>query len=337
MSNKTMRAVRVHDFGGPNMLSYDEVAIPEPGPGEVLIRVAAAGLNPPDWYVREGMPGIPKELLPPIDLPTILGTDVSGVVEAVAADVTDFAAGDAVFGLLRFPDSLQSGAYAEYVTAPATDLAHKPAGVDHVAAAAAAMSALTAWQYLIELGHDQPSPFQAELHQPVEMNPDTTVLVNGAAGGVGHFAVQLAKWKGARVIAVASGAHEAFLRELGADQFIDYTKQRPEDVAHDIDIVVDCVGGPASQRLLPVLKRGGAMFPVYLAEFDPDEVKRLGVTVSLTQVRADGHQAEQVAQLIDDGTLRPAIDSTYPLAHAHEAHERAARGHIQGKIVLTVP
>jgi NADPH:quinone reductase-like Zn-dependent oxidoreductase len=336
MTGNTMNAVRAHGFGGPEVLRYDEVAVPELRPGEVLVRVSAVGVNPPDWYMREGMPGVPPELLPPISLPITLGTDVSGVVEAVASDVEEFAVGDAVFGLLRFPTSLQGSAYAEYVTAPASDLARKPASIDHRDAAGAAMAGLTAWQFLIELGHDHPSPFQPARHHPVAIDSDTRVLVNGAAGGVGHFAVQLAKWKGAHVIAVASGEHEAFLRELGADEFIDYTENRPEDIAHDIDLVLDTVGGPDSRRLLRVLKRGGALFPVYLAEYDPDEVERLGVTISATQVRSNGQQLEQLAQLIEAGTLRVAIDSTYPLADAQQAHERAARGHIEGKIVLTV-
>jgi NADPH:quinone reductase-like Zn-dependent oxidoreductase len=336
VSENTMKAVRVHRFGGPEVLRYEEVPVPEPAPGEVLVRVSAVGVNPPDWYMREGMPGVPPEMLPPMRLPIILGTDVSGVVKAVAADVEGFEVGDEVFGLLRFPASLQGSAYAEYVTAPAADLAHKPAGVSHLDAAAMSMAALTAWQFLIELGHNHPSPFQSEQHRPVAIDSSTTVLVNGAAGGVGHFAVQLAKWKGARVIAVASGAHEAFLRELGAHEFIDYTKHRPEDSARNVDLVLDTVGGPDSRRLLRVLKPGGALFPVYLAEYDPQEVTKLGVTTSATQVRSSGQQLAQIARLIETGTLRVAIDSTYSLADARQAHERAARGHIEGKIVLTV-
>jgi NADPH:quinone reductase-like Zn-dependent oxidoreductase len=336
MSEKTMRAIRIHEFGGPEALRLDEVPVPEPQAGEVLVRVHAVGVNPPDWYMREGMPGVPPELLPPIDLPLVPGTDVSGVVVAVAAGVEGFAPGDEVFGLLRFPTSPQGSAYADYVSAPATDLAHKPAGVGHAAAAGVPMAALTAWQYLVELGHDHPSPFQPEQHHPVPIDAGTTVLVNGAAGGVGHLAVQLAKWRGARVIAVASGAHEAFLRELGVDEFIDYTTVRPEEVARDVDLVLDTVGGPDSRRLLRVLKRGGALFPVYLAEYDPEELAELGVTTSATQVRANGRQLEGIGRLVEAGTLRVAIDSTFPLADARAAHERAARGHIQGKIILTV-
>lgn len=336
MPTNTMRAIRLHEFGGPEVLRHEEVPVPELKPGEVLVRVHAVGINPPDWYAREGMPNVPPELRPPFGLPLIPGTDVSGVVAAVAADVSGFAAGDEVIGLLNFPVSLQGSAYAEYVTASASDLARKPAAVDHVHAAGLPMSGLTAWQFLNEVGHDYPSPFQEARHRPVALDGETTVLINGAAGGVGHLALQLAKWKGARVIAVASGAHEKFLRELGADEFIDYAKDRPEEVARDIDLVLDTVGGPDSRRFLRTLKRGGSLYPVYFGEFNDEENARLGVTVTGTQVRSNGAQLAELGRLLDAGTLRVALDSTFPLADARAAHERAARGHIQGKIVLTV-
>ncbi|MFD5625814.1 NADP-dependent oxidoreductase [Streptomyces sp. NPDC127072] len=335
MPTHTMKAIRLHEHGGPEVLRYEEVPIPEPKPGEVLVRVHAAGLNPPDWYLRDGMANLPPETRPRFELPVIPGTDVSGVVEAVAPDVDGFSVGDEVFGLLRFP-SFEGSAYAEYVAARASDLALKPAGIDHVQAAGAPMAGLTAWQFLIELGHDHPSPFQAARHRPVPLDADTTVLVNGAAGGVGHLALQLAKWKGAHVIAVASGTHESFLRELGADRFIDYTKARPEELAHDVDLVLDAVGGPDSRRLLSTLKRGGSQFPVFFGEFDEEETAKLGVTVTGTQVRSNGAQLAELGSLLDAGTVRVAVDSTFPLADARAAHERAAQGHIQGKIVLTV-
>ncbi|WP_031030331.1 NADP-dependent oxidoreductase [Streptomyces sp. NRRL WC-3725] len=335
MPTHTMRAVRLHEHGGPEVLRYDTVPIPEPGPGEVLVRVHAAGVNPPDWYLRDGLTKMPGKTESTVSLPVIPGTDVSGVVEAVGADVDGLAVGDEVFGLLRFP-SFDGSAYAEYVAAPASDLARKPAGMDHVHAAGAPMALLTAWQFLIELGHDHPSPFQAAPHRPVALGAGTTALVNGAAGGVGHFALQLAKWKGAHVIAVASGAHESFLRELGADEFIDYTRSRPEELVHDVDLVLDTVGGPHSSRFLRTLKRGGALFPVFPGDFDEEETAKLGVTVSSAQVRSNGAQLAVAGRLLDAGTVRVAIDSTFPLADARAAHERAARGHIQGKIVLTV-
>lgn len=336
MTPETMKAIRLHQFGGPEVLRLEEVLVPVPQPGEVLVRVHAVGLNPPDWYVREGMPGVPLELRPPFTMPLVPGTDVSGVVEAVAADVDGFTVGDEVMGLLRFPTVVQGSAYAEYVTAPAADLARKPAAIDHVQAAGLPMSGLTAWQFLVEVGHDFPSPFQAAPHRPMALHSGTTVLINGAAGGVGHLALQLAKWKGAHVIAVASSAHETFLRDLGADEYIDYTKDSPEDVAHDVDLVLDTVGGPASRRFLRTLKRGGALYPVFFGEFDDDENAELGVTVTGTQVRSNGAQLAEIGHLLGPEILRVAVDSTFSLADAARAHERAARGHIQGKIVLRV-
>lgn len=338
MSNTTMKAVRQHAFGGPDVLQYEDAPMPELNPGEVLVRVHAVGVNPPDWYLRDGYKMLPPEWQPPVSFPLILGTDVSGVIAAVADDVTGFAVGDEVFAMVRFPTGLAGGsrAYAEYVSVPAEEVARKPAGVDHVQAAAAPMSLLTAWQFMIELGHDVQNPLQPNRHEPVPLE-GKTVLVNGAAGGVGHFAVQLAKWRGARVIAVASGEHTAMLRDLGADQIIDYTQTAAEDVVRDIDLVIDAVGGPTSGRFLRTLKRGGALFPVFPLGFSgSDEAEKLGVTVSSTQVRSSGAQLAELARLLDAGTIRAVIDSTYPLAEARKAHERAAAGHIRGKIVLTV-
>lgn len=338
MTSKHMKAIRQHQFGGPEVLHYEEAPLPVLKPGEVLVRVHAAGINPPDWYLRDGYRMLPPEWQPQVAFPVILGTDVSGVVEALADDVTQFAVGDEVYAMVRFPDGLagDSRAYAEYVSVPAADLARKPAGIDHVHAAAAPMSLLTAWQFLIALGHDAPNRLQPHQHIPVPLK-GKTVLINGAAGGVGHLLVQIAKWQGARVIAVASGRHEALLRELGVDQFIDYTKEVPEELVRDADLVIDAVGGPTSGRFLRTLKRGGALFPVFPLGFDGfDEAAARGVTVSATQVRSSGAQLAQLAQLLDAGTIRVVIDSTYPLAEARRAHERAARGNLQGKLVLTV-
>ncbi len=334
MSANTMKAIQLHEFGGPEVLRYEDVAVPELEAGEVLVRVHAIGINPPDWYLREGYKDLPPDWRPEVPLPVIPGTDVSGVVEAVAPDVEEFKVGDEVFGMIRFPSFGESRAYAEYIAAPAPELALKPAHIDHVHAAGAPMSGLTAWQFLIDVGHDHPNPLQAEPHRPVPLG-GKTVLINGAAGGVGHFAVQLAKWKGAHVIAVASSTQESFLRELGADEFIDYTKRAAEEVVHDVDLVVDTLGGPTTGRFLRTLKRGGALFPVFLGFSDREEAERLGVTVSSTQVRSNGPQLAEFGHLLDASRVRVAIDSTFPLADAQAAHKRAAQGHIQGKIVLT--
>jgi NADPH:quinone reductase-like Zn-dependent oxidoreductase len=331
----TMQAIQQHEFGGPEVLRYEETALPTLQPGEVLVQVHAVSLNPPDWYLRDGYKLLPPDWRPSVTMPLILGTDISGIVAAVATDVVAFAVGEEVFGMVRFPSAGESRGYAEYVAAPAADLARKPAGIDHVQAAGAPMAGLTAWQYFIDLGHIAPNPFQPELHRPVPLQ-GKRVLVNGAAGGVGHLAVQLATWQGAHVIAVASGKHEAFLRELGAAEFIDYTKTPPEDVVQDLDLVLDTVGGPTTGRFLRILKRGGALFPVFLGFADAEEASQRGITVSATQVRSNGSQLAEFGRLLEAGTVRVAIDSTFPLAEARQAHERAAHGHIQGKIVLTV-
>jgi NADPH:quinone reductase-like Zn-dependent oxidoreductase len=333
----TMKAIRFHEFGGPDVLRYEDVPTPELRSGEVLVRVHAVGLNPPDWYMRDGYrhKQLPEGLVPPIPLPAIPGSDASGVVEAVAEDVRDFAPGDEVFGMIRFPSFGDSMTYAEYVTAPADQLAHKPADVDHKTAAAAAMSGLTAWQFLIELGHAEQNPLQPGTHHPVPLE-GKTVMVNGAAGGVGHIGVQLAKWQGARVIAVASGGHREFLIGLGADEVIDYTTTRPEDVVRDVDLVFDTIGGPETARFLPTIKRGGALFPCFLGFDQYEHADQLGVTVSQTQVRSNGSQLEELGRLLADGTVRIALDAEFPLQDAAAAHERAEQGHIRGKLVLTV-
>ena len=333
-----MKAVRLHKFGGPDVLRYEDAPKPEAKPGEVLVRVQAVGLNPPDWYLRDGYRSLPPEWQPHPVFPLILGSDISGVVESVGEGATSFSPGDEVYAMVRFPADVMEGskAYAEYVSVPASELALKPTGIDHEHAAAAPMSLLTAWQFLIALGHDEPNPFQAGPHVPVPLS-GKTVLINGAGGGVGHLAVQLARWKGARVIAVASGKHEALMRDLGADQFIDYTKTPADAAIPDVDLVFDTVGGKAASRFLKTIRRGGALFLAFPLGFDAqDEAERLGITVSSTQVRSSGAQLKEAARLLDDGTVRVVIDSTYPLAEAVLAHERAEQGSIQGKIVLTV-
>ena len=337
MSN-VMKAVRLHGFGGPEMLKYEDAPQPEPQAGEVLVRVHAIGVNPPDWYLREGYKTLPPEWQPKVSFPLILGTDISGVVEAVADGVEGFAAGDEVYSMVRFPEGLagDSRAYAQYVSVPAAQLGRKPKAVGHLHAAGAPMSLLTAWQFLIELGHDVQNPLQSHRHEPVPL-AGKTVLVNGAAGGVGHFAVQLARWQGARVIGVASGQQEALVRELGASEFIDYTRTPPEDVARGVDLVVDAVGGPSTGRFLRTLKPGGALFPIFPLGFEgAEEARQLGFSVSTTQVRSNGAQLSRLGELLADGTVRVAIDSSFDLADAGKAHERAARGHIAGKIVLAL-
>lgn len=336
--SEMMKAVRLHEFGGPDVLRFEEAPRPQIDPGEVLVRVHAAGINPPDLYLRDGYRTMPPEWQPHPVFPIIIGTDISGVVAAVADDVAGFSIGDEVFSMVRFPDDLDkgSGAYAEYVRVSASELAHKPAGIEHADAGGAPMSLLTAWQFLVELGHDAPNPFQSFAHEPVPL-AGKTVVVNGAGGGVGHILVQLAKWRGAQVTAVASGKNRSLMQQLGVDRFIDYTKEAAEAVISEADLVVDAVGGPNLERFLPTLKRGGALFLVNPLGFTGHgEAAERGITVSSTQVRSNGPQLEKAGRLLGDGTVRIAIDSRFPLANAAAAHARAAKGGIQGKIVLTV-
>ncbi|WP_439213223.1 NADP-dependent oxidoreductase [Duffyella gerundensis] len=332
-----MKAVQLHAFGGPENLQYGETNRPVMGSNEVLVKVHAAGLNPPDWYLRDGYRALPPEWWPDSTFPLILGTDISGVVAAVGEDVSEFTIGNEVYSMVRFPQGVMhgSGAYADYVSVLSSELAMKPLHIGHVQAAGAPMSLLTAWQFLVGLGHDAPNPFQSFRHIPVPLE-GRTVLVNGAGGGVGHFAVQIAKWKGARVIAVASSRNEELMRELGADEFIDYTKITAETAVKNVDLVIDAVGGSNMERFLTCIKPGGALFLVNPLGFaGQEEALRKNITVSSTQVRSNGAQLAAAGSLLDEGIIRVVIDSTYPLAMASAAHQRAALGSIQGKIVLT--
>jgi len=320
--SKTMKAIQIYVEGGPEVLMYEDVPRPIAGPGEVLIRVFAAGVNPADWRARAGFPDVPepfRSAIPHIPRPSIPGFDVSGIVEAVGPDVTEFHADDAVYGMVRFPGGGKG--YAEYTLAPVTDLARKPVTIDHLHAAAVPMAALTAWQMLY-----------------LDVEPGQAVLVNGAAGGVGHFAVQLAKLKGARVIGVAAGRHEALLRELGITEFIDYTRVPVEQVVHDLDVVFDTVGGENS-HLLSVLRRGGRFIPVNLGNYSAERALEAGITLGTSHhqaLQSSGAQLAEIGTLIDAGQLQVIIDTVVPLAEARKAHERGEAGHLRGKIVLRV-
>jgi len=309
----TMKAVRLHAYGGPEVLVLEEALRPQAGPGEVLVRVHAVGVNPLDWKVRAGhVQGWLKHRLP-----LIPGWDVSGVVEAAAPDVTAFKVGEAVYGLL---DSSRDGAYAEYVAAPALNLALKPKSIDHVQAAAVPVGCLAAWQSLFEVAG---------------LKAGQTVLIHAAAGGVGHFAVQLAKWKGARVIGTASAGNAGFLRDLGADEVIDYRATKFEEAVRGVDVVLDTLGGDTQQRSWQVLKKGGILVTT-LSIASPEAAAQHGVRGQGFRARPDAAQLAEIAILIDAGQLKPAITMVLPLAKAAQAHEMSQAGHGRGKIVLQV-
>jgi NADPH:quinone reductase-like Zn-dependent oxidoreductase len=309
----TMKAVRLHSYGGPEVLVLEEVPRPRAAAGEVLIRVHAAGVNPLDWKVRAGHV---KAWLQH-RLPLVPGWDVSGVVEAVAPSVTAFKVGDAVYGMLDFT---RDGAYAEYVTTEAQNLAFKPNCIDPVQAGAVPLVSLTAWQSLFEVA---------------DLQSGQTVLIHAAAGGVGHFAVQLAKWKEAKVIGTASTGNENFLRELGADEVIDYHSTKFEEAVHEVDVVLDTVGGDTQQRSWQVLKKGGVLVAT-LGISSPEAARQHGVRGEGILVRPDAAQLTQIAALIDAGKLKPAVTTILPLAEAVRAHELSQTGHVRGKIVLRV-
>lgn len=325
----TMKAIQIHAFGGPEVLMYEDAPRPVAGPGEVLIRVFAAGLYPGDWYIRSGFANQPETIrrsfLTRFSLPFIPGTQASGIVEAVGPGVTAFHEGDAVYGLIRFPSSgSPAGAYAEYMTAPVEHLALKPASIDHLQAAAVPMAALTVWQGIME---------------HTNLKAGQTVLVNGAAGGTGHFAVQLAKARGARVIGVASGRHEAFLRELGVDAFVDYTTASPKQVGRVVDLVIDTVGAMGENPLLLTLKHGGTLLWIGLRSTKNGfgtERTEAGVTIEKMQVRSNGAHLAAIGEMIDAGQLRVTVDTVVPLAQVRLAHERGESGHLRGIIVLSV-
>jgi NADPH:quinone reductase-like Zn-dependent oxidoreductase len=310
----TMKAIRFHEYGGPEVLRYEDAPRPEPGAGEVLVRVHAAGVNPVDWKIRAGY----FKSFRPYPLPLIPGWDVSGVVEAAGPEAAKFRPGDEVFG---FPDTSRNGAYAEYVAVREAALAAKPASLDHVATASIPLAGLTAWQALFDHGG---------------LRAGQTVLVHAAAGGVGSFAVQFARLKGVRVIGTASGRNLGFLRELGADVPVDYETTRFEDAAKDVDVVVETLGQEIRERSWAVLKKGGILVAVIGPPPNEEEARRRGVRSTLMWAHPDAAQLTEIADLVDSGQVKTHLAAVLPLEEAAKAHELSATGHVRGKIVLKV-
>ena len=310
-----MKAVRVHSYGGPEVLRFEDAPRPTPGSGELLIRVHAASVNPIDWKVRAGHM---KDYIP-LPLPFIPGWDVSGVVEAVGAGVTKFKKGDEVYARPNITHDGYGG-YAEYAVAKETETALKPKSIDHVHATTIPVAAVTAWRALFDTAG---------------LEKGQKVLIHGAAGGVGSFAVQLARWKGAHVIGTASAKNQVFLRELGVDEPIDYAKTRFEDVVHDVDVVLDTIGGETQQRSWKGLKKGGILVSI-VAPPSTDEATKHGVRSALISAQVDTSVLGEIAKLIDSGKLKPRVETVLPLSEARKAHELNESGHARGKIVFKV-
>jgi NADPH:quinone reductase-like Zn-dependent oxidoreductase len=307
-----MKAIVINAYGNEDVVNYVEVDRPEPKADEVLLKVHAAAVNPADWKIRDGM----GERFG-FKLPLILGGDIAGTVAAVGDGVENFQQGDAVYGMTL---STLSGGYAEYAVAKADAIAPKPESLNFEEAAAIPIGALTAWQAMFDVAN---------------LSSGQKILITGASGGVGSMAVQLAKAKGAFVIGTASGKNEQFVRDLGADEFVDYTKQNFEEVVTDVDVVFDTVGNDTQERAFQTLKQGG--FLVSSAGTpSAEKAQELGVTAAFVFCKSNAQQLAQINSLIAEGKLKIHIETLLPLAEAKKAHQLSQSGRTRGKIVLQV-
>src|SRR5216117_1210813 len=296
-----MKAVVIHEYGGPEVLKYEDVQRPEPKENQILVRVIAAGVNPVDGLIRSGMFAKHEKA----SFPMILGADIAGVVEKTGSKVTNFKAGDSVFAYA----SLKSGGgYAEYALTTEREAAPKPKVLTYVEAAAVPVVALTAWQALIDIA---------------KLSAGQTVLIHGGSGGVGTFAIQIAKARGAKVIATASTANQDLLKQLGADVAIDYTKQKFEDVAKDVDVVLDSVGKDTLARSYGVVKKGGFIVTL-VSRIDQAELDKHGIRGASLSVNPDSSELAEIGTLIDANKIKIVVSQTFPLAEAKRAQEQVA-------------
>lgn len=316
-----MKAVRIHVFGGPQVLQIEDVVRPVPAPDEILVNVYASGVNPVDWVIREGGNGFSSFLT----LPMTLGCDAAGVVVEVGSEVTAFQKGDAVYGAPNFPGD---GSYAEYCAAKASRFALKPKSIGFVEAAGVPLAGLTAWTALFEQG---------------QLQPGQRILIQGASGGVGSFAVQFAKAKGAYVLAVASAANLDYIKQLGADEVLDYRSQRAEEVVRDVDVVLEASPLRDNEERLKsvaVLKAGGILVSVNVDfPFSEEVLAALAQKQATGELSANQPRQEwlaEMAQLIDAGKVQVFISKVFPLAQVADAHRESQTWHVRGKLVLEV-
>jgi NADPH:quinone reductase-like Zn-dependent oxidoreductase len=308
-----MKAIRMHTRGGPELLAYEDAPQPPLQPGDALVRVIATSITKTELTWDEtytGCDGRPR-------IPAIPGHEFAGIVDALAPDAADVRVGDAVYALSSF---CRNGSAAEFIAIRAADLAPKPQSLNFEQAAAVPLAGLTAWQALFD-------------HAQIQKGE--RVLIHGAAGGVGTYAVQLANWKGAVVIATASAKDHDFLGELGASEVMDYTHERFEEKAQDVDVVLDAIGGETQQRSWGVLRRGGILISI-VAPVAPEKAASLGVRGAFFIVEPNRAQLIELGHLIDKGTLRVVVGAVLPLARAREAFDQGLTGHGPGKIVLQV-
>jgi NADPH:quinone reductase-like Zn-dependent oxidoreductase len=309
-----MKAVRIHEYGGSEVLVYEDAPRPEPGPDDLLVRVRAASVNPVDWNMREGY----LRQWVDLPLPAILGSDLAGDVVALGAQVEGFQVGDAVFGL----SNMSVGTHAEYVAAPHSELALKPSALDYEMAAAAGLSALAAWQALMEMAH---------------LTAGQSVLIHAAAGGVGAFAVQFARLRGARVVGTASRGNVEFVRSLGADEVIDYTTTPFEEVVRDVDVVLDLVGGETQDRSWQVLKPGGVLLTALgLSPTAQQAAAAVGARGEMIVTQPNAGHERHIAELIAAGQVKPVVSMILPLSAARQAYDLSQSRHTRGKIILRI-
>jgi NADPH:quinone reductase-like Zn-dependent oxidoreductase len=306
-----MKAIVVHEYGGPEVLKYEDAPRPEPKENEVLVRVIACGVNPADPLIVSGR--YAKEF--GTHLPLIPGYDVAGVVEKTGAKVTKLKAGDSVYGYALF-----GGGWAEYAVLAENEAAIKPKSLSFVEAAAVPLAALTAWQALIDVA---------------QLSAGQTALIHGGSGGVGSFAVQIAKARGARVIATASTPNQDLLKQLGADVAIDYTKTKFEEVAKEVDVVLDPVGRDTLARSYAVVKKGG-IIATLVARCDQAQLDKYGIRGASIAVKPDANELAEITKLIEEKKIKPVVTQVLPLSEAVKAHQQAATHHTRGKIVLKI-
>ncbi len=307
----TMKAIVVHEYGGPEVLKYEDALRPEPKENEVLVRVIAAGVNPVDALIRSGK----YAKFFGTSLPLVPGYDIAGVVEKIGTKVTKLKVGDAVYA---YP--MWGGGYAEYAVATEGEAALKPKSISFVEAAGVPLAALTAWQALIDVA---------------KIEKGQTVLIHGGSGGVGSFAIQIAKARGAKVIATASTSNQDLLKQLGADVAIDYTKQKFEDAAKDVDVVLDSVGKDTLARSYGVVKKGGFIASL-VAKPEQAELDKYGIRGAPISVKPNASELAEITKLIDEKKIKPIVSQVLPLTEAVKAQEQAATHHTRGKIVLKI-
>ena len=308
-----MKAAVLHEHGGADVLKYEDTLRPEPKDDEVLVKVMAAGVNPIDAYVRQGM----RSKGSPGDRAMIIGYDIAGVVEKAGANIKGFKSGDAVYAYLPIP---RGGGYAEFAIAKEGEMALKPKNIDFEKAAAVPLAATTAWQALVD---------------SAKLESGQTVLIHGGSGGVGSFAVQIAKARGAKVIATASTANQDLLKQLGVDQPIDYTTTKFQDVVKDVDIVLNCVRGDTLPPSYGVVKKGGIIVSI-TDEPDQAECSKHGIRGSRLIAHPDAKVLEELTKLIEANKVTSIVSQTFPLTDAAKAHQQIETGHTRGKIVLKV-